>query len=92
MLPSEAGTSLVLLLVDVLQQLRVHRCQRHEQRLDRRVVGDAPTSLRVAAHPVHKDLDAAAKCRQKLLAVLRRAAGQCLAILILLHITAQWRL
>jgi len=68
-LSQAADTSLVFLLVDVLQQLRMHRGQCHEQSLNRRVVGDAATSLRVAAHAVHKDLDATAKCRQKLLAV-----------------------
>jgi len=79
-------TSLIFLLMDVLQQLWMHRSQSHEQRLNRRVVGDAATALRVAAHPVHKDLDAASKRRQKLLTVLRRtAASRCFAVLVPLN-------
>jgi len=86
LMTGDTNTPLVLLLVNVLQQLWMHGGQRHKQRLNGRIIGDAATALRVTAHPVHKDLDAAAKCCQKLFAVFRRAdtTGR-LTILISLH-------
>ena len=80
------ATSLILLLLNVLQQLWMHCSQCHEQSLNWRVVGNAATSLWIAAHSVHKDLNAATKCRQELLAVLvRPIASRHLTVLISLH-------
>lgn len=52
-------TSHILLLLSVLHQLGVHVSYHIEQRLHRRVIGNATASLGVALHSVHKYLQAA---------------------------------
>lgn len=54
-------TSLVILLLYVLEELGMHGCDVHEEGLHCRVVGDGPTTTLVALHPVHEDLQLGAE-------------------------------
>lgn len=49
-------TSAVILLLNVLQQMRVHCRDIHEQCLDRTVICNAPSSTRIGFHSVNKNL------------------------------------
>lgn len=49
-------TSSIVLLLDVMQKLGVHRCDVHEEFLNWRVVSDASSSWRVTLHAIYKYL------------------------------------
>lgn len=60
-------TSLIVLLIDVVQQLRVHRVQRQKQRLHGRIIGNTASPLSITVHSIDEYLDAALQGRQELL-------------------------
>ncbi|RUS79813.1 hypothetical protein EGW08_012412, partial [Elysia chlorotica] len=69
---SELLTPVILFLLNVRHELGVHVADHGKKRLDRRVIGNWPASLGVAAHAVHEDLQRALQGREELgLAALR---------------------
>ena len=61
---------LVLLVLNVLEEVRVHRHGVHEESLDGGVIGDAPPATRVGLHPVDEDLHLGLEGRDELVEVL----------------------
>lgn len=51
----------------------MHRVDRHEERLDARVIGDGAAASRVGLHPVHEDLERALQRVQELLLLIHFA-------------------
>ena len=74
-------TSGIVLLLDVLDETRVHSGDVDEQSLHGRIVGDTSSATRIRLHPVDEDVQLAAQRRAEFLHFIH------LAILILLSKT-----
>lgn len=69
----------------VMHQLWMHSTESHEQRLYRRIIGYAAVALRITAHTIDEDLNAATKSSQELLTFLITGRVVSFTILILLQ-------